>query len=258
MVLFLKGALRKAFMFAGFEISRFSYLRSLVLQNQHSIDFATYLRGHMELWGKEKRVQIVYAGAFDGTTSDELSDVISGSNCKVLFIEPQLQALDRLKMKFPPSGRFKYFAGILTDSLGEGYLYSIDPNSLNLFPGIDYTHSTTMLDVLEKHLKSVKPELEPGNHIKVTSVPKSTINDLLETFKIKHVELLYLDLEGLDAKILKNLDYSKWKPQIINFEHTHLFKRELVDIYLCLINHGYELAIHNPKSGNTSAYLKRN
>ena len=50
------------------------------------------------------------------------------------------------------------------------------------------------------------------------TVPATTLNKLIEKYNITHIDLLYIDTEGNDARIINSLDLTKIKPTTIVYE----------------------------------------
>tara|TARA_Y100000004_G_C8815426_1_gene369535 strand:- start:62 stop:775 length:714 start_codon:yes stop_codon:yes gene_type:complete len=53
-------------------------------------------------------------------------------------------------------------------------------------------------------------------------VPAITINNFLKQINVSKVDRLYIDLEGLDADVLLNLDFNKYNVPYLMYEHLHL------------------------------------
>lgn len=80
------------------------------------------------------------------------------------------------------------------------------------------------------------------DELKVLKVPTMTMNSLLDKYKIKEVDLLIMDTEGMDDTILKTIDFSKYKINRLLFENCHL-KDE--GIYDYLIKRGFYVVDRN-------------
>lgn len=60
-----------------------------------------------------------------------------------------------------------------------------------------------------------------------TYVPCLTINDFLKSINLKALDYLFIDVEGLDAMILLDMDFDRFLPNTIMCEYSHadgLFK----------------------------------
>ena len=51
-----------------------------------------------------------------------------------------------------------------------------------------------------------------------------------------------IDTEGMDFEVIKSLDFSRFHPTIIQFEHIHLTDGNLTGCVELLTEHGYRFA----------------
>ena len=83
------------------------------------------------------------------------------------------------------------------------------------------------------------------------------INELLARSmpKQQHIDVLNIDLEGLDEKVLKKLDWQQYSPTVLLTEAFQENIEEYVhsDIHIFIRNKGYTLI---SKSGHTAVYQK--
>ena len=66
--------------------------------------------------------------------------------------------------------------------------------------------------------------LEP--YIEETEINGLTLDCLLKNNKVEILDLLHIDTEGHDWKILSQLDLERYRPSIILFEYRHLTASE--------------------------------
>ena len=52
------------------------------------------------------------------------------------------------------------------------------------------------------------------------TVPIRTLNDILNEHQPKQIDLLKVDVEGWEDKVMKSIDLSKWRPRVILIEAT--------------------------------------
>lgn len=76
--------------------------------------------------------------------------------------------------------------------------------------------------VNKKHVMKHYPE----DTIQVCSVPSLTLDELFEIHKIKKLDWLLLDIEGIDAEIILTFKFEKYDIKRIEFEHIHLKEYE--------------------------------
>lgn len=90
----------------------------------------------------------------------------------------------------------------------------------------------------ESHVRRIYPEAE----IKFISVETININDFLSKIFEKHpfIDLLCLDIEGLDAKIVATIEWNKFRILSATIEHLHLREKTYSTIDIMRSN-GYNL-----------------
>ena len=75
------------------------------------------------------------------------------------------------------------------------------------------------------------------------TVETKTINEIIDDspYKGKQIDVLSIDVEGMDFKVLNSLDFATYKPKIIIIEDHHRSINEVMDtdIYKLLTKHSY-------------------
>ena len=68
-----------------------------------------------------------------------------------------------------------------------------------------------------------------GDKFKRLSVPSMTFTELCEKYQLQHINLLQVDTEGYDSKIIRSIDFTKVKIDMIIYENwdfpIHRFTR---------------------------------
>jgi hypothetical protein len=59
------------------------------------------------------------------------------------------------------------------------------------------------------------------NTINSFNIKSITINNFIKENKIKTVDILYIDTEGLDCRIVQSIDFKTCNVKKIHFEHAH-------------------------------------
>lgn len=73
-------------------------------------------------------------------------------------------------------------------------------------------HASSSLDHLLKH---------GHKRIRKITVPCLNINDFLSPLKFEKIDYLFIDTEGMDVPILLEMDFDKYAPMNLRFEHYH-------------------------------------
>ena len=67
-------------------------------------------------------------------------------------------------------------------------------------------------------------------------VELTTFDSLMTKLKISEIDYLKIDTEGMDFDILKSIDYTKYKINVIKMEHSYCDEKLVIDF---LNNNGY-------------------
>jgi hypothetical protein len=95
--------------------------------------------------------------------------------------------------------------------------------------------------------KEIKP------HIVEEAVDCMTLHDLLEKHQVKKIDLLQIDAEGYDYRILRQLNFEKFHPHIIHLEIVNLPKSEVGECKQLLDKYDY---LHAKNGYNLLAVAK--
>ena len=100
---------------------------------------------------------------------------------------------------------------------GDGPLYEI--------ASLKKSHITKH-SLVEAHLKHHDDE------IVTFKVKAMTVNNLFEKYNVSHIDLLFIDAEGLDSEIIRSIDFGKFTIERIIFENLHLVDIDLLEYKL--------------------------
>jgi FkbM family methyltransferase len=158
---------------------------------------------------------LVQVGANDGQRFDALNHFIKDYKIKCILVEPIEEHFRDLK------NNYKGFKNIFF----ENSLISVNNEILYL-----YKANAKYLDNYGDHVRGIssfnyKHLIKHGvrkKHIIKQKVNSITINDLLLKYKFNNFDLLFIDAEGYDGKIVNDfLSNSHIRPYII-FEYIHI------------------------------------
>jgi FkbM family methyltransferase len=125
----------------------------------------------------------------------------------------------------------------ISDSDGETDIFRL-PND----PGAPaWFQQLASLDrsVIAKHGHSI-PDIEA--RIVAERVPVLSVATLLKRHRIQRIDLLVIDTEGHDYRILRQFDLGALHPIVLLFEHQHLSKEEKASAFNLLRLNRYEWA----------------
>jgi len=67
------------------------------------------------------------------------------------------------------------------------------------------------------------------------------LQDVLDKHGVKEIDLIHIDVEGFDYGVLSQINFEKYKPLVILYEHFHLSMDEKAKAESLLKNQGYTL-----------------
>ena len=93
-------------------------------------------------------------------------------------------------------------------------------------------------DVILSHAKQV-PEIE--RYLEEIEVPCMSFSSLLDRYAVDSIDLLHIDAEGYDAKLLSSFPWERLEPGYVLYEHHHLSADERATTESLLRGLGYQL-----------------
>jgi FkbM family methyltransferase len=175
---------------------------------------------------------IVQIGACDGKEDDPLFKYLLRGNIKATLIEPIPASFAKLVEAYCGISEVNLINAAITTEDGEREMYSVKQQGRWELSTFAPMLSSFSKDHLLKH--GVQNE-----EIEVVGVRTIKISTLIKELKIKNIDLMLIDTEGYDAKILDAMIDESIFPQQICFEHVHISLSEVADIYKKLYDNRY-------------------
>lgn len=172
--------------------------------------------------------QVVQIGSNDGKTGDPLFRLLQKNvNWQALFVEPVPYLFERLRTNYlnntSSTDRFS-FARLAINEGEELPFYFVDPKAKEALPELPFWFDqlgSFDRNHLTRHLDG---KLAP--FIKEIAVEGIRLQGLFDRYAIKQIDILHIDTEGYDWKILSQLDLKNYQPAFILFEHHHLGEQD--------------------------------
>lgn len=210
-----------------------------------------------------KKPFVLQIGANDGKTHDSLHVHISHNDLPGLLVEPQPDIFLRLKENYSQNTKLKFANVAIGTTDGLLPFYRINPDLV--IEGKEYKASSGSSFYREQIVGNVKNRLPPMRHdvlkfvsnnpddyIVETNVQVLSLQSLLAKYNVNTIDFMLLDCQGHDYEILKQIDFTRFRPDIINYEHMLLSGADVVASRELLRSHGYRYFVHE---GDTCAYL---
>jgi FkbM family methyltransferase len=167
------------------------------------------------------RAVVLQIGANDGVTGDHLLKWFDRTEWQMILVEPILHLVESLERRYGNQARVKIERAAVSEADGEALIYRLserpgDPAWLQSLASLNRS-------ILEKHRNPISDIAE---RIVEEVVPTLTVSSLLARHQLNQVDLIVIDTEGHDVKILRQFDLRRLRPIAIIFEHVHLSAEE--------------------------------
>ena len=208
---------------------------------------------------------VLQLGANDGKTYDPLYAHMSTHAVTGLLVEPLHDVFLRLQSNYQHNPNIQCANVAIEENDGDVTFYRIRPDLV--LPGNEYKASSGSsfyrTDVIENVKNRLPPKRknvlkyisnDPNEYIEEVRVKALTLATLCKQYAVGQIDFVLIDCQGFDYQILKQFDFTKFSPDIINYEHCLLNASDLKKSRELLVQNGYQYFVHG---GDTCAYKLR-
>jgi FkbM family methyltransferase len=208
-------------------------------QPQTELNFdLEFVLAHLML--KKKDLFFIQIGANDGVTSDPLYKFVTEFGWSGIMVEPMPQAFAALKANHQGNAKLKLMNAALSEKDGTRPLYTVRIDG-DTFKKADMYSSFDREVVLRN--SNFVPDI--ADRIMEIDVKTISLDTLLREAGERNVDVLAIDTEGFDYQILKMIDFSRMRPAVICYEHTHLNRADMQAAANLLAAQGYRMTRDN-------------
>lgn len=170
---------------------------------------------------------VMQIGSNDGKTGDPLNYLLNKYlNWKGIFVEPVPYLFERLKSNYPDKSRF-LFENVAVNEGSELDFYWVDPKAKDELNELPFWFDQLGSFNRQHIVNQLGEKLEP--YILEKKLEGITLPSLLERAKTNDIDIMHIDTEGYDWKILSQLNLNECAPNFILYESNHLSSDELTD-----------------------------
>ena len=162
---------------------------------------------------------------YDGLSNDIIKPLMNRISMRGVIAEPQSNVYDSLKESYNNYENISVIDSGVSDSDCVREFYQTNG------------YSSQVCSLNKEHLLKHKI---PIRDIISTKVKFLTIKSIIDIHKLGDLNLLQVDAEGHDFRIIKSIDFDVLKPQIIRFESDHMSNVELNEILGILAFYNYK------------------
>lgn len=183
-----------------------------------------------------KNFYFIKIGANDGITREPLAPWIQKYKWSGIFVEPLEEIFEQLKNNYKDYDNLIFENSAISDIDGVKIFYYLDDSDL---PDWSKELGSFDINVILKHSRFGIPNIE--KYIKQKEVKCLKFSTLLEKYQVTRIDFLAIDVEGHDYEIIKQIDFLKFKPSMILYEHSNLSLNEAESCQQFLLTQGYKL-----------------
>jgi FkbM family methyltransferase len=167
------------------------------------------------IFANNKIEELIQIGANDGVSFDELNFFIKKYKTKSLLVEPIKNNFNLLKENYKDSNNISFENSAISINNEISYLYKVNPKYIHKYG----SHIPAIPSFNKNHLinHGVK-----NKHIVLEKVVSLSILDLINKHKFNTLDLLFIDCEGYDGKIVFDFLSTVEMSPIIIFEFVHI------------------------------------
>ena len=168
----------------------------------------------------------VQIGSNDGKKNDPLHNYIVNENWEGILVEPDPVNFKKLAATYSGIPQLILENIGIAPERGELLFYrlkDVAPNEPAWYDQVGSFDQSTFQ-------KNISYGRDLNERIEILSLPVITFDDLLIKHHIEKIDLLYIDAEGFDYRILRSIDFEKYPVRLIIFEAEWMTQSELRDI----------------------------
>jgi FkbM family methyltransferase len=193
--------------------------------------------GIFKMAGESNIKTFVQIGSNDGKKNDPLHSYIRKNGWKGILVEPDLVNFKKLV------SNYSQLDGLIFENLGIGPVRGDMPfyklkDISDQEPG--WYDQVGSFDK-ETFLKNIRYGKDLEKRMTADSLPVITFDDLLQKNNFRRVDLLHIDTEGFDYRILRSINFAEHDISIVLFEAEWMTQFELRELIQYLRKYNYTI-----------------
>ncbi len=162
-----------------------------------------------------------------------------------LLVEPVPELAAQLKRNYADYPGFSIAEVLIGEATGFVPFYRVHDETRLLAGLPDWFNQIGSVD--PQHIAKHVMYLEASRHdhakqmTTVEDLPCVSMENLFTNRQVRKVDVLQIDTEGSDYKVLRQFDFQRYRPQVVIYEHRHLPEDQKVAARDLLQANGYEI-----------------
>jgi FkbM family methyltransferase len=160
---------------------------------------------------KKGGFSFVQIGANDGVSFDDFFWLVTQFNGQGLAIEPMAEAFERLTHNYRPYPSVAPLRLAVHPDMTEVSIFKVSPAKMESVP--PWAFGSASMDPSWLPRQGVPTEM-----LESETCPALSLMKILEDNNIKDLNVLQIDVEGFDLEVIRMIDFTKLRPDLIRFE----------------------------------------
>jgi len=192
----------------------------------------------------------VQVGAQDGVTGDPIHVLVRRERWQGVLVEPRRTSFAALQRSYSGCPGLQFLNVAIAPEAGEQEMHFVRDEGGEL-PDWAQGLGSFRLETLLSHESEIPGLRERLARERVTC---TTWEAVLDRVPRADIDLLQIDVEGLDYELLRCFPFARSRPGVVRYEHKHLRPEDRVACDELLLARGYILLVE-PR--DTTAFAKR-
>lgn len=198
----------------------------------------------VDAWvARQDCLRLIQVGANDGVMADPVHDIVKQAKVASVLAEPVPHTFMRLAQTYEsyPQVTCRQVAVVPLEGVRKVPFFFFAPK-----PGLHWDDMYSgWASTKRKHLEKFRPFVPDFDQlISSANVPAITLTQLFRETGWPVIDLLQVDVEGLDVALVASIPFEQWAPRLIRFEHIHSDRQELDSLLTRLHAIGYRTFSH--------------
>lgn len=208
-------------------------LNRLLLPAGYRIERVSRFRRELDhLSQSASPLKFAQIGANDGVRFDGLYSIVTSRKCSGIVVEPLPDLYQRLQANYADYPNIVPVNVAIHQHERSLPLYRVRPAGIGRYE----SWATGIASFDREHL--IRHGIEADDVI-AQDVPCETLMSLLARTGMLDANLLQVDTEGYDAEIIRMIDFARFSPRIIKYEHKNMTAAGRNEIARLLSRNGY-------------------
>jgi len=165
------------------------------------------------------KLTFLQVGAYDGVSTDPLRRYIEQCGWRGVMVEPQPEPAAKLKALYADRPEIEVVQAAVDEERGSRTMYTVLGADVPTWAGGMATFNRDHITTSGFQVPNI------GDHIREIQVPCVVFDDLLAKLP-KDIDLLQIDAEGFDGRLLAMFPFERVRPAIVHYESNALTRAE--------------------------------